>query len=138
MNLVKVAKLGTAVKEVALELTANVGDALRAAEIEAGGFEIRVNGNPVEATASVRSGDVITLVPQIKGGMNLVKVAKLGSAVKEVALESTATIAQALRAAETDQAGFEIRLNGNPVGTDANVRSGDIVTLVPQIKGGRQ
>lgn len=69
--------------------------------------------------------------------MNLVKVAKLGGAVKEVALENGATIRTALAAAGVSADGFEVRLNGAPAGLDTPVRSGDIVTLVPQIKGGR-
>jgi sulfur carrier protein ThiS len=68
MELVKVAKVGAKVEEVALDSGANVGDALRAAGVAPEGFELRLNGTPSPATAPVRGGDVITLVPQIKGG----------------------------------------------------------------------
>jgi len=68
MDLIKVAKLGTAVKEVALDDGSDVGDALTAADIESDGFEVRVNGNPAELDTVLRSGDIITLIPQIKGG----------------------------------------------------------------------
>jgi len=69
MDFVKVAKLGAAVKEVALEAGSDVGDALRAAEMNGDGFEVRLNGNPVDGGETVKSGDIVTLAPQIKGGM---------------------------------------------------------------------
>lgn len=68
--------------------------------------------------------------------MDFIKVAKLGSAVKEVALDSGSTVGMALEAADVDAGDFEVRVNGNPVGNDALVRTGDVVTLVPKIKGG--
>jgi sulfur carrier protein ThiS len=68
--------------------------------------------------------------------MNLVKVAKLGSAVKEVALDEGATVANALRAADMTGGDFELRLNGNPATGDTRVRTGDIITLIPAIRGG--
>jgi len=68
MDFVKVAKLGTAVKEVAIDSGSVVEDALRAAEVTAEGFEIRINGNPVNLDSSIKTGDILTLVPQIKGG----------------------------------------------------------------------
>lgn len=68
--------------------------------------------------------------------MDFVKVAKLGSAVKEVALDSGATVADALNAADVDIEGAEIRVNGNPATEASAIKGGDIITLVPKIKGG--
>ena len=68
--------------------------------------------------------------------MNFVKVAKLGAAVVEVALETGATAAQALAAAEMTAEGFVLRINGAPAEPEAPVRGGDVITLVPKIKGG--
>lgn len=63
-----------------------------------------------------------------------VKIAKLGSAVKEVFLEDGADEAAALTAAGVDATGFQVRVNGRtPCGT---LKDGDTVTLVPQVKGG--
>lgn len=68
MILVKVAQLGKKVEEVALEDGANVGAALAAAGFRADGFELRLNGATATAATAIRPGDVVTLVPQIKGG----------------------------------------------------------------------
>jgi sulfur carrier protein ThiS len=70
--------------------------------------------------------------------MLFVKVAQLGAQVREVSLKVDATVDDAIDAADVDVAGFEVRLNGAPAEGDEVVRTGDIVTLVPQIKGGRR
>jgi sulfur carrier protein ThiS len=64
--LVKVAKLGAQVKEVMLAEGSEVGDALNAADYEADGFLVRVNGRA--EYGKLRSGDLVTLTPAIKGG----------------------------------------------------------------------
>lgn len=63
-----------------------------------------------------------------------VKVAKLGSAVKEVMLADGASADAALGAADMSADGFQVRVNGrNPCGP---LKDGDTVTLVPAIKSG--
>ncbi len=68
MNFIKVAQLGTDVREVALNDGATVGDALQAARVSTEGFEIRLNNTPANHQTPVRSGDVVTLVSKIRGG----------------------------------------------------------------------
>lgn len=68
--------------------------------------------------------------------MELVKIAKLGSRVVEVSLEN-ATVSDALRASGINAEGFELRVNGVPATLDTQLVESDVVTLVPQIRGGR-
>jgi sulfur carrier protein ThiS len=63
-----------------------------------------------------------------------VKVAKLGAAVVTVMLEDNASISAALTAAGMDATGFQTRVNGST--SDAPLKDGDTITLVPAIKGG--
>jgi len=69
---VKVAQLGKAVKEVYLEangMTPTVRDALRAAEITVpSGHAPRVSGEAATLDTALEDGDVVTLVPSVKGG----------------------------------------------------------------------
>lgn len=68
----------------------------------------------------------------------LVKIAKIGSRVNEVALSDNATVAEALAAGEQSiPSGHELRVNGEPAGQDFELEDGDVITLVPQIKGGK-
>jgi len=70
MILVKVAPLGKPVVEVMVPENSTVGDALRMAAINTSGFEdIRKNSKPVNAGDTVLRGDIITLVPAIRGGI---------------------------------------------------------------------
>lgn len=66
---VKVAKLGSAVKELFLSAGSSVRDAIAQSGFTASGLETKRNGRVVEAGDSVRDGDFLTLVPKtIKGG----------------------------------------------------------------------
>lgn len=64
--LIRIAQLGGGVLKVNLN-TGNVGDALNTAGISTGDLEIRVCGQAVDRTYSLKDGDIITLVP--KGGI---------------------------------------------------------------------
>ena len=66
----------------------------------------------------------------------LVKVAKLGTRVIEVALEENATVAAAMDAAAMDHAGYQIRRAGVQVEMSAPLADGNVLTMVPQVKGG--
>lgn len=67
----------------------------------------------------------------------VIRIAKLGEAVLEVEAENGDSIRTILANAEIATAGFEIRLDGNAVGDlDRTVADGNVITLVPEIKGG--
>lgn len=67
----------------------------------------------------------------------IVKVARLGEQVKEVDLGSGGTVEQAISGAGSNPQGTQVRVNGEAAEMSATLRDGDVVTLVPQIKGGR-
>lgn len=67
--------------------------------------------------------------------MPRIRVAKLGERVQELHLPDGATIATLLEQAIV-QSGFELRVNNMPAKPDVELQDGDIVTLVPQIRGG--
>jgi len=66
-----------------------------------------------------------------------VKLAKLGSAVKEFFLTDGGTsVADVLAQAGESAEGYEIRVDGNPATPETTLHDGAIITLVPAIKGG--
>lgn len=136
MKIVKVAKLGEVVKEVAVADDANMDQVLEAADVDSEGFDIRVNGRT--PCGSIVGGDMITLVPAVKGGGEItVKVAKLGEVVKEVLLPAGATVEDAIEAADVDSDGFDLRVNGVRAVENTELSGGAMITLVPAVKGGR-
>ena len=138
MITVKVARLGTAVQEVALEDGASVQAALNAASLElAGSEEIRINESTSSLTDELDDGDIVTLVPKVKGGQRTVRVARLGSAVVEVAVADDATIQNALDAADVHLGNEDVRVDGRSVSTSDRVSSADLITIVPKVKGGK-
>jgi molybdopterin converting factor small subunit len=81
MITVKVARLGNTVQEVALNEGASVQDALTAADLAVDGEDVRVNSSNSGLSDELSNGDIVTLVPKVKGGQKVVKVARLGSMV---------------------------------------------------------
>lgn len=65
---IKVAKLGEKVKEFFLEEGKTVQDVLELAGFRTRGFDLRINGNPAKLTDVLADGDIVTLIPKIKGG----------------------------------------------------------------------
>lgn len=136
--LVKVARLGTAVQEIALTEGQTVGQALLAADLAVENEEVRVNNTSASESTVLRNGDIVTLVPKVKGGQKIVKVARLGTAVQEVAVSDDATVQQALDAAGIDIDNEDVRIDGQSADLDSRlVGTNPLVTIVPKVKGGK-
>jgi uncharacterized Zn ribbon protein len=135
--LIKVARLGTAVQELALTDGAKVSDALTAADLAVENEDIRVNNSTSSETTVLHDGDIVTLVPKVKGGQRIVKVARLGTAVQEVAVAEDASIQNALDAAGIDIDNEDVRLDGHSANISGQIGSGNLITIVPKVKGGK-
>ena len=135
--LVKVARLGTAVQELALNAGSKVIDALNAADLAVENEDIRVNNNTSNEQTVLNDGDIVTLVPKVKGGQRIVKVARLGTAVMEVAVSEDATVQDALDAAGIDIDNEDVRVDGHSSDISAQIGSGNLITIVPKVKGGK-
>ena len=135
--LVKVARLGTAVQELALEAGAKVVDALSAADLSVENEDIRVNNNSATEQTLLQDGDIVTLVPKVKGGQRIVKVARLGTAVQEVAVSEEATVQDALDAAGIEIDNEDVRVDGHSSELGSKIGTGNLITIVPKVKGGK-
>ena len=135
--IIKVARLGTAVQDVALTDGAKVEDALVAAGLEVDGEEIRVNQSSASTSSALSDGDIVTLVPKVKGGQKIVKVARLGTAVEEVAVADDATVQDALDAAGIEIENEDVRVDGGSSAVSNVIGSGSLITIVPKVKGGK-
>ena len=135
--LIKVARLGTAVQEVALTDGQSVEDALVAADLSVDNEDIRVNSTNASESTILRNGDIVTLVPKVKGGQRIVKVARLGTAVLEVAVSENATVQNALDAAGIEVQNEDVRIDGRPADTRSQIGSGEVITVLPKVKGGK-
>jgi sulfur carrier protein ThiS len=134
---VKVGKLPGAISEIALNGDRTVKAALQAAELNATGYQIRVNGDDADLDTRVYEGSSIFLVKKIKGNADhiMVKVGKLPGAISEIALNGDRTVRAALQAAELNATGYQIRVNGDDADLDTRVYEGSSIFLVKKIKG---
>lgn len=67
---------------------------------------------------------------------NVVRIAKLGEAVKDISVAENATVGEALTLAGYDATGYDLRINNLTASLEITLRNGDVVTLVPAIRGG--
>lgn len=135
--LIKVARLGTAVQELALVDGSKVSDALAAADLDVENEDIRINNTTASQDSVLRDGDIVTLVPKVKGGQRIVKVARLGTAVQEVAVAETATVQDALDAAGIEVENEDVRVDGQSSELESQIGNGTLITIVPKVKGGK-
>jgi putative ubiquitin-RnfH superfamily antitoxin RatB of RatAB toxin-antitoxin module len=135
--LVKVARLGTAVQELALTDGQTVNDALIAADLAVENEDIRINNTTASTASVLRDGDIVTLVPKVKGGQRIVKVARLGTAVQEVAVAETASVQDALDAAGIEVENEDVRIDGQSADLESQIGAGNLITIVPKVKGGK-
>ena len=134
---VKVGKLPGTIQEIALNGDRTVRAALTAAELNATGFQVRVNGADADMDTTVTNGATIFLVKKIKGNADhiMVKVGKLPGAISEIALNGDRTVRAALTAAELSPTGYQIRVNGSDADLDTELTANSSVFLVKKIKG---
>ena len=65
-----------------------------------------------------------------------VRIVQLGKGVFDYAGEAGATVAMGLAAAQVATSGMEVRVNGAAATPGQALRDGDLVTVIPRIKGG--
>jgi len=121
-----------------------VAAVLSAAEMNAAGYEVRVAGNPVAMDAQVLNGQTVLLLRPVRGNFDLdkdepkmtINVGVPGN-MRRIALKADQqwTVADALKAAEIDPAGYEIRVGGNPVQQNAPIANGQTVLLLRPVRG---
>ena len=136
MKTVTVGKVPGTLSNVVVEDGATIQDVLDAAgDLDAAGFEVKMNGSSVDLDDEVRDGANVFLVKQIKGNQCIVTVGKVPGTLKDLAVESDSTIQDVLNIAELDPDGFEIKVNGASKSLGDIVPDGANVFLVKQIKG---
>jgi sulfur carrier protein ThiS len=134
-SVVTVGKVPGTLQELAVESGATVEDVLELADLDADGFEIRLNGSVADLDSTVSDGSKVFLVKKIKGNQSVVTVGKVPGTLQELAVESGTTVREVLELADLDADGFEIRLNGSVADLDSTVSDGSKVFLVKKIKG---
>ena len=80
---------------------------------------------------SVQQGQKLSHTPK----QIVVRLARLGDSIREISVAQGSTLGQVLEAAGLD-VGVDVRLNGRQAGVNDTVHMGDLITIVPRIRGG--
>ena len=67
-----------------------------------------------------------------------VKILKLGESAKEIEIQEGSTVEHVIQAAGFSRQNMTLTVNGHPTFDTSPVQDGDVVTMNPQIKGGRR
>ena len=140
MKVVRVGVMPGRINEYAVEVGQSIADVIALAELDATGYDVKVDGQKVtdlEGTAVTDSTNLILLAKQVKGNSaRTVRIGVMPGRINEYALESQTTFAEALQIAELDATGYEVKADGNKV-TDLNqpIGSTNLILLAKQVKG---
>lgn len=134
---VRVGQMPGKINEFAVEVGTSIGALLDLAELNAEGFEIKVDGQ-VATTDSVvtNSTNLVLLAKQVKGNSGTVRVGQMPGKIEEYAVDPSSTVAEVLGLAGLSADGFEVKADGTKV-TDLNAPIGttSLLLLAKQVKG---
>lgn len=128
-SVVKVGTMPGRLVEVAVEGTEKVKDVFTLAGIEIlNGYELRADGNKIDAENTIGNVSLIVQSKLIKGNNSTVKVGLMPGRLVEIILEGGETVEQAFSIAEIEiPSGYEVRVDGNKVELTDKVNGGLLV-----------
>ena len=137
---VRVGVMPGRINEYAVEVGQSIKSVLELAQLDATGYDVKVDGEKVtdlESAVVTNSTNLILLAKQVKGNSTrTVRIGVMPGRINEYALESETTFAEALQIAELDANGYEVKADGNKI-TDLNqpIGSTNLILLAKQVKG---
>ena len=141
---VKVGMMPGRINEFVVEVGTSIKDLLLVAELDATGYEIKVDGATITTTEAVvvnESTNLVLLVKQVKGNApKTVKVGMMPGRINEFVVEEGVTIASVIATAELDATGYEVKVDGETITNYEMAKvttSTSLILLVKQVKGNR-
>lgn len=137
---VRVGVMPGRINEYAVEVGQSIKSVLELAQLDATGYDVKVDGEKVtdlESAVVTSSTNLILLAKQVKGNSTrTVRIGVMPGRINEYALDGETTFAEALQIAELDANGYEVKADGNKV-TDLNqpIGSTNLILLAKQVKG---
>lgn len=136
---IRVGTMPGRITEVAVEKGTSIEEVLNIAELDASGYDIKVDGNKVEGSATVDDNtELVLLVKQVKGNAGgQVRVGTMPGRIQEYAVEVGTSISDVLDQAGLDSSGYDVKVDGNKVDPSSETvnDSTELILLVKQVKG---
>lgn len=139
-KVLRVGKMPGRITEVVVEVGTSIKDVLELVELDATGFEIKVDGNTATLDTKVTEDtNLVILAQQVKGNSEkIVRVGKMPGRIQEILVQPGMKVREVLAMAELDPAGFEIKVDGQQSSLDATVTENtNLIILAAQVKGNK-
>lgn len=139
-KVLRVGKMPGRITEVVVEVGTSIKEVLELAELDATGFEIKVDGNPATLDTKVTENtNLVILAQQVKGNYEkIVRVGKMPGRIQEILVQPGMKVREVLAMAELDPSGFEIKVDGQVSSLDATVTENtNLIILAQKVKGNR-
>lgn len=119
-----------------------IGDVLAMAELNAAGYDVKVDGNTVTnlGTPVTETTNLILLVKQVKGNIEkTVRVGVMPGRIVEYVVEVGTSVRDVLGMANLNPAGYDVKIDGSTVDYTSAVVSDNtnLILLVKQVKGNK-
>lgn len=137
-GIVKVGVMPGRINEYSASEGTTIADLLELAELSSEGYEIKMDGVPVTLdTVITDETNLVLLAKQVKGNSGqVVKVGVMPGRINEFSTTVGTTVGELLDLADLSSEGYEIKMDGVPVGLDSQVTSEtNLVLLAKQVKG---
>lgn len=139
-KVLRVGKMPGRITEVVVEVGTSIKDVLELVELDATGFEIKVDGNTATLDTKVTEDtNLVILAQQVKGNSEkIVRVGKMPGRIQEILVQPGMKVREVLAMAELDPTGFEIKVDGQQSSLDATVTENtNLIILAQLVKGNR-
>lgn len=143
MKTVRVGVMPGRINEYAVEVGTSIADVIALAELDATGYDVKVDGEKVtdlHGTKVTENTNLILLAKQVKGnsGMKTVRVGVMPGRINEYAVELGQSIKSVLELAQLDATGYDVKVDGEKVTDLENTvvtESTNLILLAKQVKG---
>lgn len=137
-NVIRVGMMPGRIQEVAVEEGTTIEQVLSVAELNAEGYDVKVDGTKVTNLSQQVSEEtsLILLAKQVKGNADVTRIGMMPGRINEFALEPSTTFKEALEMAGLSAEGYDVKADGTKV-TDLSQEIGEtsLILLAKQVKG---
>lgn len=131
----KVGVMPGRLEEVVVEGGETAKEIFGLVNVDAEGYEIRLDGEVIDANSCVRSGNLLVAMKRIKGNMPTIKVGVMPGRLSTIEFEGQERASDLFQRADVTLSNHEIRLDGTLISEDTYINSGNLLVAMAKIKG---
>lgn len=139
---IRVGMMPGRINEYAVEVGTKISDVLALAELNASGYDVKIDGEKVDLSTAVVADNtsLILLCKQIKGNVDkTVRVGMMPGRINEFAVEIGTKVADVLQLAELNASGYTVKIDGEKADLTSAVVTDttSLILLAKEVKGNK-